>query len=90
MKHRDFIQHFINVKDESDEFCHIIWLPSCRFNDILRGECTDILAAYMDYTKGYELTFFIGSPDDRTQEFATLKEFPFSIQKKLISYIKNL
>ena len=44
----------------------------------------------MDYTKGYELSFFISSPDDRTQEFATLKDFPFSIQKKLISYIKNL
>ena len=90
MIHKDFIQHFINVKHESDEFCHILYLPGGEFNDILRGECTDILAAYMDFDRGYELTFLISSPDDRIQEFATLKEFPFSIQKKLISYIKNL
>lgn len=90
MKHKDFIQHFINVKDESDEFCHIIWLPSAKFNNILRGECTDILSAYMDYTKGYVLYFLISSPDDSIQTLATLMDFPFSIQKKLISYIKNL
>ena len=90
MKHQDFIDQFLKVKDESDEFGHILWLPGSKFNNVLQGECTDILNAYMDVGRDHALTFFISSPDDRHQEFATLKEFPMWLRRKVITYIKSL
>lgn len=94
MKHKDFIQHFINVKDEFDGDCYIIWLPAFPgggvFNNVLPGTRTDILAAYMNINDGNRLTFLTSSPDDRDQYFAGLCELPVGVRKKLISYIKNL
>ena len=90
MKHDDLRNQFIARRDESDDFCHIIWLPSSRFDGCLPGPMTDILGAYLDRESG-DLSFLISDPDsgDRDQDMVSFGSLPFSVQKDMIDLLKN-
>lgn len=90
MKHQEIIDKFHN-EGEFDGHCYILYLGNACW-DILEkanmGAYTDVLSAYLN-PDGNELSFFISTTDDSEQRFATLGEFPFSIQKKIINQIKS-
>lgn len=90
MKHQEIIEKFHN-EGEFDGHCYILYLGH-EFWGILEDKrndaYTDILSAYLN-PDGNELSLLISSPDDSDQTFATLGEFPFSIQKQIINQIKS-
>lgn len=89
MRHKDYIDIF-KSRGEFDGDCWIIWLNE-KFWEVLEGECTDILGAYMSkdiHHGGYGLSFLTSSPDDKKQVFEPFGSLPYHIQKQLINYIK--
>lgn len=90
MKHQGFIDIF-KEKAEWDGNCWVIWL-SGEFYNLLLGDYTDILGAFLSrdiHTGSYYLSFLVSTWDDKNQVFLTFSDFPYSVKKKIINYIKS-
>lgn len=92
MKHQHLIDKF-HTEGEWDGHYYIIYLGKA-FWDVLKrtakfGVYTDIIGAYLN-PDGCELSFLIASPDDYDRTFATFSDFPYSVQKHIINYIKSI
>lgn len=91
MKHQSYIDIF-KSKGEWDGCCWVIWLDGYFYN-LLLGDYTDILGAFLSrdiHTGGYGISFLMSSPDDKDQRFCSFHEFPYSVQKDIIGYIKSV
>lgn len=91
MKHESYIDIF-KQKGEWDGCCWVIWLNGSFYN-ILPGDYTDILGAFLSpdiHTGGYGISFLVSSSDDKDQLFFSFHEFPYSVQKEIVNYIKSL
>lgn len=86
MRHQDYIDKFVKNCDEFDGYCHIVWLPSEKFDGILPKPRTDMLGAYLDPEDGYKLSFLLSSEDDLDQIMASFGELPYSARKALLAY----
>lgn len=92
MKHQSYIDIF-KQKGEWDGCCWVIWFDGVHLGNILLGDYTDILGAFLSpdiHTGGYGISFLVSSSDDKDQLFCSFHEFPYRVQKDIIEYIKSI
>ena len=87
MKHQDYIDE-IEFIGEFDGYYWIVWLDNTFYN-VLPGEYPDILAIYVHPEHKEPVQVLLSTKDDYDQIFEDVSALPYSVQKKLINYLKD-